>query len=146
MLLHRRDPEGLRHTPYFGLEWHVHMQLLQSPLRVMDPAAADLIYVPFYVISLATTHALSHCSPELSREAKAERVAQFWAEAPAALPLLGSKPRRTGWCGLIRLPAGHAALLVCQLAISRHTLGCSLASQPCMHVKRSTGLAPGGRQ
>ena len=29
---------------YFSLEVHVHMQLLQSPLRVLSPEEADIVY------------------------------------------------------------------------------------------------------
>ena len=76
------------------------MELLQSPLRVLDPGAADIIYVPFYVIALASGHVLTHCSPELTPEDKAQRIAEFWAESPQLLPLLGSKPH---W--LVRAPS-----------------------------------------
>ena len=37
---------------YYGLENHMHRQLLQSPLRVFSASESDLIYVPFYAQSM----------------------------------------------------------------------------------------------
>ena len=64
-------------------------------------------YVPFYGTQLwadlATGHAIwelgerPSCKPNWTDAAQDELVAQFWADAPALLPTLGSKPH---WMGL----------------------------------------------
>ena len=68
------------------------MELLQSPLRVMNASEADLVYVPFYVVNLANTHSRDSCGRPLSHEEAEAVVRDFWAEAPALLPLLGRVP------------------------------------------------------
>ena len=35
---------GCRNSPYHSLEVHVHLQMLYSPLRVLDPNEADIVY------------------------------------------------------------------------------------------------------
>ena len=82
----------LRESFYYGLAVHVHMQLLRSPLRVLDPAAADIIIVPVYLTQLIHPHAITSCNRALSEEQAAELVRDFWAESAQLLPLLGRKP------------------------------------------------------
>ena len=43
------DPEEeIRHTWYYVLDQFFHLQLLQSPLWVLDPVESDVVFVPFY--------------------------------------------------------------------------------------------------
>ena len=57
-----------------------------------DPAAADVIFVPVYATQLLKPHMLSRCSRALSDAEAAQLAADFWADAPQLLPLLGRKP------------------------------------------------------
>ena len=82
----------LRESFYYGLTVHVHMQLLRSPLRVLDPAAADIIFVPFYATQLMMPHAMTNCSRARSEEQAEEVARDFWADSAQLLPLLGHKP------------------------------------------------------
>lgn len=99
-LVNSSSPDGIRHTPYFGLGFYHHVHLLSAPFRTMSLEEADLVYVPFYVTLLSYAHKPSACFPVYSVEEQESIVAAFWASIDTLLPALGSKPH---WLALAQL-------------------------------------------
>ena len=92
--------DGLRHTPYYGMEPYMHMQLLNAPFRTTNMTQADIVYVPFYATLLVYGHTLAGCYPAYTKDEQDALVASFWESVDVLLPMLASKPH---WLALAQL-------------------------------------------
>ena len=85
-----------RHPVAAAVQAHTHAGscIVAVPRsRAPEHRHAARRYVPFYVTQTwADLGAEGRCKPFRSEAAQNELIAQFWADAPALLPLLGSKP------------------------------------------------------
>lgn len=102
-LLDKRALDGLRRTPYYGLEPYVHMHLLNAPFRTLNMTEADLVYVPFYVTTLSYSYRASGCSAVYTKAEEAAIVAGFWDSIDVLLPSLSRK--QPHWLALAQLEA-----------------------------------------
>lgn len=85
-------PDWFRASAYNALDFFIHQQLLESPLRTHDIHAADMVYVPIYLEQIAVPSASGPCAQQLTQLGQDELLTDFWDNLATYLPELGNVP------------------------------------------------------